>query len=114
MNMQPKTIVMYKIILYTYVLGFTHLSFAQSTAASKLSRLTKADFGFQGIGFTYEPRLSDKVTIYLSAGAGGGYNIGEAYLNYTLELLNPAFYFSLTPKYFIIEIKEVMRVKIHC
>jgi|GEM_PF-3346460 len=105
---------MYKIILYTYVLGFTHLSFAQSTAASKLSRLTKADFGFQGIGFTYEPRLSDKVTIYLSAGAGGGYNIGEAYLNYTLELLNPAFYFSLTPKYFIIEIKEVMRVKIHC
>lgn len=33
-------------------------------------------------------------------GAGGGYDIAEGYLNYKLELRKPAFYYSLTPKYF--------------
>jgi hypothetical protein len=62
--------------------------------------LTKLDFGLQGIGFTYEPRLSNKITVDLSLGAGGGYDIAEGYLNYRSELLHPAFYFSVTPKYY--------------
>ncbi len=70
------------------------------TSGAKLSSLTKVDFGLQGIGFTYEPRVSNKVAIDLSAGAGGGYDIAEGYLNYKVELLKPAFYLSLTPKYF--------------
>jgi hypothetical protein len=40
------------------------------------------------------------MTIDLSAGAGGGYDIAEGYINYKLELNKPAFYLSLTPKYF--------------
>ncbi|MDB5230237.1 MAG: hypothetical protein JWN76_1042 [Chitinophagaceae bacterium] len=52
------------------------------------------------LGFTYERRLFNKVTADLSAGAGGGYDIGEGDFNYDLVLLKPAFYFSLTPKYF--------------
>jgi hypothetical protein len=92
---------MNKTIFLTFFLGFTHLSFGQSTASkTKLASLTKADFGLQGIGVTYEPRLFKKLTIDLSAGAGGGYDIAEGYLNYKLELRKPAFYFSLTPKYF--------------
>jgi hypothetical protein len=42
------------------------------------------------------------MTIDLSAGAGG-YDIAEGYINYKLELNKPAFYLSLTPKYFTIE-----------
>jgi len=92
---------MNKIILLAFFLGFTCFSFGQTTASGdKLSSLTKVDIGLQGIGFTYEPRLSNKVTLDLSAGAGGGYDIAEGYLNYRVELLKPAFYFSLTPKYF--------------
>lgn len=92
---------MNKIILLTFLLGFTYFSFGQSTATeTKLLSLTKVDLGFQGIGFTYEQRLSNKVTVDLSAGAGGGYDIAEGYLNYKLELRKPAFYFSVTPKYF--------------
>jgi len=90
-----------RVILSAFFLGFTHLSFGQSTLPeTKLSSLAKADFGLQGIGLTYEPKLSNKLTIDLSAGAGGGYDIAEGYLNYKLELQKPAFYFSLTPKYF--------------
>ena len=90
-----------KIILLTFLLGFTNLSFGQrNTSETNLTNLTKVDLGFQGIGFTYEPRLSNKVTVDLSAGAGGGYDIAEGYLNYKLELRKPAFYFSVTPKYF--------------
>jgi len=75
-------IIMNKLILLTSFLGVTRLSFGQSTASeTKLSRLTKIDLGFQGIGFTYETGLSNKVTIDLSGGAGGGYDIAEGYLN---------------------------------
>jgi hypothetical protein len=31
------------------------------------------------IGLTYEPRISKNMTIDLSAGAGGGYDIAEGY-----------------------------------
>ena len=92
---------MNKIILPIIFLGFSHFSFGQSGGAeTKLSSLTKVDLGFQGIGFTYEPRISYNITADLSVGGGGGYDIAEGYLNYKLELRKPAFYFSFTPKYF--------------
>ncbi len=87
--------------LLTFFLGFVQFSIGQTVSANtKLSSLIKIDLGLQGIGFTYEPRLSNKLTVDLSVGGGGGYDIAEGYLNYKLELLKPAFYFSLTPKYF--------------
>ena len=80
---------------------YSNLSIGQSNdSTTKLTSLTKIDLGFQGIGFTYEPRLSNKMTIDLSAGSGGGYDIAEGYMNYIFELRRPAFYFSVTPKYF--------------
>ena len=92
---------MKKILLATSSILFMHFTYGQSSSTdAKLSTLTKLDFGLQGIGLTYEPRLSNKITVDLSLGAGGGYDIAEGHLNYKLELLHPAFYFSLTPKYF--------------
>jgi len=92
---------MKRTFLLTSLLGFMQLSFAQKVSSdTRLSSLTKIDLGLQGIGFTYEANLSKKLTVDLSGGAGGGYDIAEGYLNYKLDLLKPALYFSLTPKYF--------------
>lgn len=92
---------MIRIISMTFLLGFSMLSLGQTNSFDKkLTSFTKIDFGLQGIGLTYEPRFSNKLTIDLSAGVGGGYDIAEGHLNYKLELRKPAFYFSVTPKYF--------------
>lgn len=90
---------MKRIILMTFLLGLMHLSFGQtSKSETKLSSLAKIDIGLQGIGFTYEPKISNKMIIDLSVGAGGGYDISEGSITY--DVFKPAFYFSLTPKYF--------------
>jgi hypothetical protein len=90
---------MKSITFLTLFLGHLLSSFGQNPKSDiKLSSLTKLDLGLQGIGLSYEPRLSNKMTVDISAGVGGGYDIagGSIEINY----LKPAFYFSLTPKYF--------------
>jgi len=90
---------MKKLILLTSILGFLHACYGQQTQPDgRLSSLAKIDLGLQGIGFTYEPRISNALTIDLSTGIGGGYDISEESLEY--DLLKPAVYFSATPKYF--------------
>jgi len=75
------------------------LAFGQSEkTGDKLSNLTKLDIGLQGAGFTFEPKISNKTTMDISAGIGGGYDIEESDFAYSYS--NPAFYFSVTPKYF--------------
>jgi len=92
---------MKRILLITATLVFSNFIFGQTTSSNpELSTLKKFDFGLQGIGFTFEPRLSKKLTVDLSVGAGGGYDIAEGFINYKLELQHPALYFSVTPKYF--------------
>jgi hypothetical protein len=73
--------------------------------AERLRPLTRLDLGLQGIGFTFERRLGGKMTIDLSAGLGGGYKIDytpvtKNNVTYELDFLGPAFYFSLTPKFY--------------
>ena len=92
---------MKRIILLFSLLGYLYSSTGQTpTAAPELSNLMKIDLGLQGIGLTYEPRLSKKITVDLSAGAGGGYDIAEGSIKYRIYFFKPAFYFSVTPKYF--------------
>ena len=92
---------MRNILLLTLFAGFSLLSFGQNQKSDgTLSRLAKLSLGFEGLGFTYEPKLFNKLTLDVSAGAGGGYDIGESSLLYDLKLTKPAFYFSMTPKYF--------------
>lgn len=64
------------------------------------SSFTKIDIGLQGIGINIEPKLTNKITMDLAAGAGGGYNVGEESLVYEWNIFQPAFYFSITPKFF--------------
>lgn len=103
---------MKRIILLTSFLAFLQLSFGQNkNSDGKLSGLTKLSVGFEGIGLTYESRLFNKMTGELSAGAGGGYNIGEGSIAYDVKLLKPAFYFSFTPKYFYNRQKRILKGK---
>lgn len=85
-------------ILLIFLLGILTLSFAQVSGDNKLQNLTTLDFGFQGVGITFKPRISNKSVIDLSAGIGGGYDIAEGHLDYTFDLLHPSFYFSATPR----------------
>jgi hypothetical protein len=88
------------IILLTLLLaGFLHTIFGQTNNTNNaVTGLTKIDIGLQGIGFSYEPKISDKLTIDLCAGVGGGYKIEEN--DFAYKVLQPAAYFSATPKYF--------------
>lgn len=80
-----------------------------SRSDAKLSSLAKFDLGGQGIGLTYEARLSNKMTSDISAGLGGGHDIGEGF--FEINYGYPAFYFSLTPKYFYNRQKRIDKGK---
>ena len=76
---------------------------------SALSSLIMLDLGGQGIGLTYEPRLSNKMTADISAVVGGGHDIGEGF--FEINYGYPAFYVSLTPKYFYNRQKRINKGK---
>ena len=101
---------MKKLILLTSFLCFLNVTYGQKNKTdTTLSSLAKIDLGLQGIGFTYEARISNHLTTDLSAGIGGGYNIAEGSIEY--ELLKPALYVSVTPKYFYNLDKRLARGK---
>jgi hypothetical protein len=72
----------------------------QNDQQSTLRTLAKFDFSMQGLGFTYEPRIHSKMTIDLSLGLGGGYEVSEDGILYKWDLTAPAAYFSITPKFY--------------
>ena len=96
-DMSKQTFIFKSITFVSLLFGHLLSAFGQNTDI-KLSRLAKLDLGGQGLGLTYEPRLSNKMTVDISAGLGGGYDIAEQSIE--INYVKPAFYFSLTPKYF--------------
>jgi hypothetical protein len=75
------------------------------SSTDQLRPLTKLDMGLQGIGFTFERRPGNKITVDLSLGMGGGYRINYSVLakndiTYQWDFIGPAFYFSITPKFY--------------
>jgi hypothetical protein len=75
------------------------LSTAQKNSEQgQLTTLTKLDLGLMGVGFTVEPRLGNHMTMDLSVGAGGGYEVYSSNFHHTWNLFDPSFYFSVTPK----------------
>jgi hypothetical protein len=66
----------------------------------QLQNLTKLDLGLRGIGFTFEPRLGNKLSMDLSAGLGGGYNISAGNFEYNWNFLQPAVYVIVNPKFY--------------
>lgn len=98
------------IILLTLLASQFLLSFGQDPKSdAKLSSLLMLDLGGQGIGLTYERRLSNKMAADISAGIGGGHDIGEGF--FEINYGYPAFYFSLTPKYFYNRQKRIDKGK---
>jgi hypothetical protein len=92
---------MKRFVLWTLFFGSAFISFGQeSKKNTKLTSLTKLDMGLQGLGFTFERRLIDKITLDLSLGAGGGYDVSEKGVGFEWSVLQPAFYFAIRPKYF--------------
>ena len=90
--------------------GQSLLSFGQDRKSdSTLSSLLMLDLGGQGIGVTYEHRLSNKITGDISAGIGGGHDIGEGF--FEINYGYPAFYVSLTPKFFYNRQKRIDKGK---
>ena len=90
---------MIRLFLLTLFLSQNIFPFAQNSKDdSTLRSLIKLDLGIQGIGFSFEPKLSNKMTIDLSLGAGGGYDISEEGLNYEWSIRQQAIYFSIAPK----------------
>jgi hypothetical protein len=81
----------------------------EARADTQLTRLIKIELGGQGLGFTYEPRLSNKMTLAISVGLGGGYDISEGSLE--VNYGEPALYFSLTPKYYYNRQKRIDKGK---
>lgn len=103
---------MKKLILLTLLSGIIILSYGQKTKnESDLKSLTKLDLGPQGIGITFEPRISKTMTTDFSAGAGGGYSVAEGNIDYQWQIFNPAFYFSATPKFFYNRQKRIEKEK---
>ncbi len=98
------------IILLALFAGQCLLSLGQDPKSdSVLSSLLMLDLGGQGIGLTYEHRLSNKMVADISAGIGGGHDIGEGF--FEINYGYPAFYFSLTPKYFYNRQKRIDKGK---
>jgi len=88
-----------KYLLVMLLTGFLNAAFGQKLKTDPVMvSLAKIDVGPQGVGVSYEPKISNKLTGDLCMGIGGGYSIDESDFNY--ELLQPALYFSVTPKYF--------------
>ncbi len=87
------------ITFVTLFFGHFPLSFGQDPKSdTKLSRFIKLDLGGQGIGLTYEPRLASQMTVDMSTGFGPAYDIAEGSIE--ISYGSPAFYVSLTPKFF--------------
>ncbi|RYY06941.1 MAG: hypothetical protein EOP43_04750 [Sphingobacteriaceae bacterium] len=103
---------MKKNLLFLILTSRIFFASAQDTSKdSSLKSLIKLDLGLQGVGVGYEPRISNKMTIDLAAGVGGGYDISELKLNYKWNLLQPALYFMATPKFYYNRKKRIAKGK---
>jgi hypothetical protein len=92
---------MKQISLMAVLISQSILSVAQNlNNEHELASLVKLDVGLQGVGFGFEPKLNKKTTMDISVGAGGGYDVWEGGVGYEWNILQPAFYFALTPKYY--------------
>jgi hypothetical protein len=80
---------------------FCILTQAQNNATNKLHSITKLNLELQGFGISFEPRLSNSVTMDLSAGIGtGGYDIWSENFTYVVYPQGPTGFISITPKFY--------------
>lgn len=69
------------------------------TASTELERIVKLELGLQGIGLGYELPFSEKWSVNLGAGLGGGYSVYDSSFRSTFVINQPVAYFRSEFKY---------------
>jgi hypothetical protein len=102
-----------KKLIFTFFL-ITHVLFLtaqNNTSSTDVRTLTKLDIGFQGVGFSVEPKISHNTTIDVALGAGGFYEVWRDNFKYEWNFTDPAFYASITPKFYYNRTKRLRQGK---
>ena len=68
---------------------------------SSFLRNTSIEISPRGIGVNYVGRISNSIAIEIATGVGAGYLVTGKTFYYKMQPGNPAYYISITPKYFI-------------
>lgn len=102
---------MRSIFTLVFLLSCTFLLAQNSSTENNLEKLVKLDLGLRGVGITYEPRLSNKMTMELSGGIGGGYDISFQEFTYYWNFVDPALYIIVNPKYYYNRNKRITKGK---
>lgn len=87
------------LVYFAITLLFIHKLYAQKTLPT-LTNLSKLDIGLQGIGFSYEKKLSSKISNNFSVGLGGSYLVSPKSISYVIDPLYPSIYASSATKFY--------------
>jgi hypothetical protein len=82
-----------------------------TTVDTSLRSFIRMELSFQGLGLGYEQRLGKHTTVDFAAGHGGAYWVEPGSLTYSLGFLTPAFYASVTPKWYFNRAKRQRKGK---
>lgn len=86
----------FKFFILSIGLSISSILMAQDT---RMKSFSKIDFGFSGLGVSYETPLSEKFLFEVGAGLGAGYIIDNETFNYTWYLDDPSAFLSVHGKY---------------
>lgn len=74
--------------------------YGQNLTSNNVTKQSRIDIGFEGIGLAFEPTILPFVNIDFTVGIGGYYDISESNFDYYLNPKKPALFVSINPKYF--------------
>ena len=77
-----------KFILLFLLTFRVFLGHSQNNSSNAIIKKAKIDIGFEGIGLAIEPSILTSVTLDVSVGIGGYYNISESNFDYFINLKN--------------------------
>lgn len=79
--------------------------------SAELVRLAKLELGLHGVGVGYELPFSEKLSVNLSAGLGGGYSVWGNHFKSTFIINDPVAYFKSEFKYTYNRSKRLSKLK---
>lgn len=87
------------LVYFIIMLFFINNLYAQKTLPT-LTNLSKLDIGVQGVGFSYEKKISPKISNNFSVGLGGSYLVSSKSISYVIDPLYPSIYATSTTKFY--------------
>lgn len=101
--MKVKLSVLFFLLLFSYNICSQENRYVDEGA---LGTFAKIDFGFSGLGVSFDTPLSDKVLLEFGAGLGAAYQIDEDF-KYRLYFDDPAFFATAHAKYYFKQKKVI-------